>query len=78
MNGHDPKGQRLNLRNANDRKELALAFGWRTVWERLIQKIEAEIATCTHGDARHPSHHLQKELRRARLELAWLEQNGGG
>lgn len=63
--------QRLDLRNAEHREELAQAFGWPAVWERLIKRIERDIETCTHGDARHPSHRLQKELSNARFQLRW-------
>ena len=64
--------EKLNLRNAEHREELARAFGWPTVWERLIKQIEREIETCTHGNPKHPSHRLQKELFNARFELRWL------
>lgn len=67
------KTEKLSLYYAPHRKELAAVFGWRTVLERWIARIEKDIAACTHGDARHPSHRLQKALHEAKLELIWLD-----
>ena len=75
--GHCTKS-RLDPRVPADRMELALAFGWEAAWNAAIRCYEHDIATCTHGDARHPSHRLQKLLNAARFELLWCQRKEEG
>jgi hypothetical protein len=63
---------RLDPRIPCERAMIAEDFGWPKAWELTIRAFENDIQTCTHGDARHPSHRLQKELSKAKFELSWL------
>lgn len=63
---------RLNPRFPSEREMIAKDHGWDVAWRLTIKEIEKAIASCTHGDSRHPQHALQKELFKARFELLWL------
>ncbi len=64
--------EHLNPRIPSDRAKIAEDYGWERAWEITIKAFEADMHTCTHGNPRHPSHRLQKELANARFELSWL------
>lgn len=64
--------KRLDARIPADRAQIAEDHGWAVAWRMAVACFEQAIEGCTHGDARHPSHRLQKELANARFELSWL------
>lgn len=65
---------RLDPRIPRDRAMIAEDFGWKKAWELTIAAFEKDVQTCTHGNPKHPSHRLQKELAYARFELRWAER----